>query len=68
MHAARIGVFTNSGTPSLTTAPIKTQWWADAFLTFHHVNAYVEDGQLVVDACRMEDWEVRTGGDDKKTS
>ncbi|XP_076036875.1 beta,beta-carotene 15,15'-dioxygenase-like isoform X2 [Oratosquilla oratoria] len=28
---------------------------ANAFFTFHHINAYEEDGHLVVDVCAMED-------------
>lgn len=37
---------------------VKTVYAADAFLTFHHTNAYEKDGQLVVDLATMKDGEV----------
>lgn len=37
---------------------LKTAYTADAFLTFHHTNAYEKDGQLVVDLAAMDDGQV----------
>lgn len=37
---------------------VKTVYAADAFLTFHHTNAYEKDGQLVIDLASMKDGEA----------
>ncbi|XP_045113371.1 beta,beta-carotene 15,15'-dioxygenase-like [Portunus trituberculatus] len=37
---------------------IATKYASDAFLTFHHTNAYEEDGHLVVDLCAIKSGEV----------
>ncbi|XP_045113690.1 beta,beta-carotene 15,15'-dioxygenase-like [Portunus trituberculatus] len=37
---------------------ITTKYASDAFLTFHHTNAYEEDGHLVVDLCAIKSGEV----------
>ncbi|XP_042877541.1 beta,beta-carotene 15,15'-dioxygenase-like [Penaeus japonicus] len=37
---------------------VKTVYAANAFLTFHHTNAYEKDGQLVIDLASMKDGEA----------
>lgn len=37
---------------------LSTKYASDAFLTFHHTNAYEEDGHLVVDLCAIKSGDV----------
>ncbi|KAK8375311.1 hypothetical protein O3P69_008291 [Scylla paramamosain] len=37
---------------------LSTKYASDAFLTFHHTNAYEEDGHLVVDLCAIKSGNV----------